>query len=1094
MKTTQLLTEFEALTHHDRVQRMVAIGRQPLADREVLLDDLSRGAVYERLLALFSCFGSRDGGRAAQAVLDPSEHVAGPARRLVALLGTDEQMLTLLPQLPPAGQRQLLMAWRKAGRSAGPVDEWVQRTLEEDPAAAQLALPYASSDLVQQLFPALLDEPGLQPMWLRVARWHPVVAGQELLRRAQNLSEPAPQVTAQVNLLLPVLAKRDLDLGLNLVQALGRTTPLGHLRLQHLALVRPEAVAELVLSSEDSPGPLTLTPRLRHLPYDVVAALLRHRPGILPHIEQAYGTLPPAARQRLASVVLEQLTTSAGVLPLPIAQHLPADLRIQEARRHVDLPTLQTRPTQRLTYAALLPWGDARALLDTPLRSPDPDLRAQALTSLAFAVRYDRFRQTELLALLTARRHEQDPVRLAMLSGLADLPPSLWQVSSLDALGQVLQVALDAADLSHQTARQALRLILRLLPFHPEWSAAWLARFVQARGQVQFGRLERHLTAATAPGVMAALLPVFQAWATREREDQLLQGIESLGRYIRGQADLFALLEQRIRQSKERWIPLRALSLLQAHEPQRFATLVPQLLREDASWATQAVIYDHLHRQRQDLLTPFLGRRAFAGRFSTGKTRIVLPFMTGFTRWTRTQQQTFAATLIEVIQDTQRGLPGVWTALGQLAALPTSVPLDRRPGLLARLSRAPGDAQLDRLTALAQLDASNPALRDRALRSLGQLDEARGVPALLAALEDDRARIALYALRRPLLAMAPDQALDLLLGVPRERVTVFKEVVRLIGELRGDRAYRALLDFSTEDLHRDVRVALLRGLWNHLGQAETWPVLLAAAQSGDVALSSGLVRLPGQALTGHSGREYLALVQALLGHPDATVRLATLHFHQPLTDPERILLPTLLQRLTSPYSEETTAAAGVIFASYGTPDAQAIGEAFRQLLPDRRALQAALQALQAVAASSPHRTAPLIQAVLEALATDSLTLTLQVQLAVAAEPWPALGARLQHWTEQGQLHAEALMAGVTALKQVHQRPDVGAVPALQAVLLTGNELARRLALEVLILEAAALGGWTAERLRQLQTYRADPSPLVAGAAQFTLPEMEQATT
>ena len=88
------------------------------------------------------------------------------------------------------------------------------------------------------------------------------------------------------------------------------------------------------------------------------------------------------------------------------------------------------------------------------------------------------------------------------------------------------------------------------------------------------------------------------------------------------------------------------------------------------SWITQPIVYTYLHRWRQDLLTPFLGQTAYSGRFSTGKTRFVLPLCNGFYRWTPEQQTIFAAVLEEVIRDEQRDSPAVFMAINQLAALP----------------------------------------------------------------------------------------------------------------------------------------------------------------------------------------------------------------------------------------------------------------------------------------------------------------------------------------------------------------------------------------------------------------------------------------
>jgi hypothetical protein len=112
--------------------------------------------------------------------------------------------------------------------------------------------------------------------------------------------------------------------------------------------------------------------------------------------------------------------------------------------------------------------------------------------------------------------------------------------------------------------------------------------------------------------------------------------------------------------------------------------------------------------------------------------------------------------LEEVIHDEQRDSPAVFMAINQLAALPALEPTPIVP--------------------LADLHATRLAARDVALRALGRLDAGQGIPTLLGALDDDRARIAIYALRRALLQMPTTQALALLRGVPRRRETVAKEV------------------------------------------------------------------------------------------------------------------------------------------------------------------------------------------------------------------------------------------------------------------------------------------------------------------------------
>ena len=179
-----------------------------------------------------------------------------------------------------------------------------------------------------------------------------------------------------------------------------------------------------------------------------------------------------------------------------------------------------------------------------------------------------------------------------------------------------------------------------------------------------------------------------------------------VGRRLASWDDLVDLLETLVASSRDRFVSVGALQLIAEHRPDRFSALVPALLRRDPSWITQAIVHDHLHEKRQDLLDPFLGSKAWKGRFSTGKTRTVLPFRKGFERWLPRQQLEFARTVEEVIADAERDSPAVLVAVDQLSALP--------------------DAPVDRLVALAALDNPRTAARDRALGGLAGETAATG--------------------------------------------------------------------------------------------------------------------------------------------------------------------------------------------------------------------------------------------------------------------------------------------------------------------------------------------------------------------------------
>ncbi len=181
------------------------------------------------------------------------------------------------------------------------------------------------------------------------------------------------------------------------------------------------------------------------------------------------------------------------------------------------------------------------------------------------------------------------------------------------------------------------------------------------------------------------------------------------------------------------------------------------------------------------------------------------------------------------------------------------------------------------IEALCGAGAENLAVRDKALMTLGKLDGGRGAPALLAALNDDRARIAIYALRRSLLDMPQEQAVALLRTAPLGKVTVAKEVLRLVGDAGGDKAYAHLQEVAAKsDLHPDVRIALLRALWGFLDREETWRSFEKAACDESLAVARAAIRVPSERLSNLGRRRLAGLLEQLLLLDAPLIRLETL--------------------------------------------------------------------------------------------------------------------------------------------------------------------------------------------------------------------------
>ena len=1068
LATKKLLLQLEPLRHAQRMRLMVDYGRS--ADPAVLRD-LETGNVFERHMALMTCYSSRDAGRVERGLLDASSIVRGVALRLAPLVLSDAQALVAL-RLLPRGSRLVLLHGLCARKRAEPISDALLEELAAagDTKAVAALLGFASAARVTQQLPVM--ELASAAEWARVAHAHPALIADWL--EGQALGDSNPRLVRQVNAVIGRIADFSPSRASQLLHTIRRTVPLAQLALQPLIQRFPRLVADLLLGSEDQTA-LNLSGVAHRLALKQVIALLVQHPIALRQLEKHLFKFAPLQRAALFSACRSAWADENGLFAVQTLRALPRAERESEARRHLNHPSLSIW-TLRLPYAGLLGFGEAWPLLEPSIKHPKDEFRMEAAGALVRAARHSGS-YADALEFVGLRKNEQDPVRAQMLTALAELPAAGWQTNQLEGLGAVLQDALNAADLSAQTASVAAKIVVRLLPFHPAWSAQWLATLVKERGQIHFDNIGQRITDAEAQVIAGPLLPVLKSWATRERESQLSGLLAAFGKRLKVLPAFLELAEQ-IAKSSIYWAEA-ALHLLALHDIPRFNRLVPQLLKSDKSWATRAVVYQHLHRHRQDLLTPFLGRQAYKGKFSTGKTRFVLPIYSGFERWTTTQQTTFAATLEELMLDKDRDQPAIYWAVAQLSAIP--------------------NAPMAALTRLAVVDYPRRAIRDTALRALGRLDEARGLQALLSALGDDRARVAIYALRRLLLSMPSAQALGVLQAAPLQRVTVAKEVVRLIGELRSDAGFAHLIALSAQVLHRDVRVALLRALWDDLERDRTWLVLHAAATDPDPAIADGVIRIPTERLSTAAQRQLVTLLANLIAHPDPGVRFETLRrcAGLPVTDPERLMVKPLLKALDSGIDAQTSAAATAFFATYAAADVVAVRQAIADVLGNRRVLALTIRAFLSSNPQQRQRLEGSARAILVALEPDALTLNWQVSIALLCLPWIESATFMVVRAAQQQLDAGVFQASLTALGDIpHQRSQ--ALTGLQIFEQTWrdhpHELLRRLALETLILTTFNADGqsamWSAAQLELLERYRTDVSSVVASAAQFTFPNSE----
>lgn len=354
-------------------------------------------------------------------------------------------------------------------------------------------------------------------------------------------------------------------------------------------------------------------------------------------------------------------------------------------------------------------------------------------------------------------------------------------------------------------------------------------------------------------------------------------------------------------------------------------------------------------------------------------------------------------------------------------------------------------------------------------------------------MNDDRGRLAIYALRRTLLGMPPATATSILRTIPLTKIKVAKEVVRLLGDLHIEAAYRQLLAIAGEELHRDIRVAVLRGLWNYLERDETWPYLEAAAANPDPAIATIVGRIPSERLSPVAEDRLVLLLARLLGHPEPWVRTDVLERCNklPVTDRDQVLLPRLVEALESVLPGEYGLAASAITATYHGQDAPIIGQVTTRILPRRKVLETLVNSLSQQAADHRRQLLPTVQAVLQALIPDPVTAGLQARLAVAGLEVTDLAPFFTEMAGCGALHEGALSVAIPAIQGIGQRADSAQLVSFEEALASSSDpRLRRLGLAALVGLSLSPLGWDDTRKARLRHYRADPALLVAAAAQF----------
>lgn len=1063
MTSSALPKKLQQADYNQRVREMVLLGLRAQQDKQAaqLIAALADGKTDERWLALKSCFGSRDQALIVRFCHDSSLTIQRHALNLLARFADDTAVNSVLADLGPKLQQTLLRLLAKYRRTE-PSDRFIQA----QPSERQIKLlPFASPKLLSQLADSTF--PRFSPLeWARLARLQPRLAYAWLQEQLQAKPEDAKDWLLAINKVLGVSKQQNAELAFELVKLAAEKLLLKQLSLGKLIYLKTKELAELTIAHKETEQ-IDFSDVMGKLSYQQIEQLESKR--LYAPTQYWLKRIPPAWRAALYRKRQRAWRNEQGKLDVELIKLLPSAERIAEARRNLKLPELRGDQYARIAYATLLPWEEAEQELQISFGHNEPSYRAAALAALIESARYEE-RQNEVLALLERRRNEQDPVRQAMLRSLAELPPSRWKSEHLAGLDTAFTAALNAGDLSNESLSQIQELLLRLLPSHSQWSINWIIKLWETRRfPIQFDTKMR-LSQAQFELLEQAFLPI----ATRAKQagqyDLVINIAQQIAERLQEHSPLSALVEELL-SAKDDQVVQSALYLLARIAPKRLLKRLPDLVQQDPSFISHSAVYELLHTYNQEPLAQALALHAPQGRFNKEGLLLFLPINGGFIRWTRAQQKILAHYLERIIYAPNVQEVLAVQALEQLSQLPSI-----KPKLLIKL---------------ASLEEERAFVREKALRALGRLDDLRaGIAPLVDALGDARARFAIYALRSSLLQLPASEALTILKQVPSERVTVAKEALRLVGELGTPEAFAYLIETDRQELQRDVRIALLRALWDFLEYEQTWEILEAVARSEDGVLAKALTAIPNANGSAQAQERILGLTLLLMRHVDPEVRIAaidSLKQRQKITSKQSELDQALLQASMSELPKERRSAISYIFSPSGLRDSRLMLLVAEQMLQQRsyRWLNHITVHIQPLIIWGRKNDSKQILELIELLKADPYAITLAMQIACALQDWELVYDLLEELRSRELLHSDLTQSFKEGIAYIWGNSK--RFKAFEKRLASHSDARmRRLGIAILHKQAAS-NGWNKSALKRLETYRADPDPLVAGAAYFTFP-------
>lgn len=862
----KILKELDSLGYTERVNKIAILGRKNIDSKQYLqlLYSLLEDGEYEANLALVGACAIKNSKVILSALDHPKATIRLKAAGLLVKVASDSEIEEVVSNLSYQCRRRLFKSISKEKRQN--IAEKLLSVAYYDGRAkeASLLLPACSKETIKKYLPKIgyaIEN------WSKIANYYPDIM-MEYFKEVLSKSTDIEKINTwwRFSSATEKLSLSNADFILECVINYGPSniifSVLGNC-IGALMKRSPDKVYKILISNQCrkkllSEGlPDAFLENYKYFSTEQwieICKLISYNPSYLALVFEYFS---PSIREEIFEAVYKDEERKEKIFPEILLSQLPNSIRDKEAKRMLALHSVSDNRDKYLSITSYTLIEDARETLEEAAKASKAEDRARALSLLIQSTNLSRSGIDKTLKFLCRIKNDQDSVKSAVFQGLFNCSPALFNDSNIKDLNLIIDSVIDARDASTMTLYAIQRFAIKIMKYNSvniegelfKFSIITLVKIAKKTDSIPFPSFQENLPDGVEKILFDAFYPLAVTGNRREDYRYTLKLAKALGKRGYKIEKLQSLLKETI-MAKPDNVAMEAVSYWLAPKETRDER-VKYLLSIDKSFITSYKVFTHLHRKRQQWLDPFINGDAIKGRFLTGKTIYLLPATNSFDRWLPRQQEAFSCILQRVIYDRS------WS-------------LKKRAEIIKIMAKI-DDIDNDKLIKL--LSNSEKSIVEAAIQGISLTAEPeKALPILLERLDGGYASVAMYSIPRCIRRVNPvliNSILENLLKKENLKITVRKEVVRLIGEYRNDNSILLLMnEFEKENLHKDVMIAIGHAARKFLDDERGWRILDFMATSYNIDIRESVLNQYSYELPEQHRKRYLKLIINIAKHKD----------------------------------------------------------------------------------------------------------------------------------------------------------------------------------------------------------------------------------